>query len=162
MKCCHIDEVKAYIALTTPAARDEKLTALELVDINNLRNLITMCEKCHVHFDKHRIGIHPVDWRWIMTDDMRGKVSPSSTPYIDIHGQPILQFSQQPWYSPSVAVLKDRMAHFVSKNCCKGSKSKHYCHFCTETFTGVAGYEEMENHIQSCPLAPATQQLNIS
>jgi hypothetical protein len=68
MKCCHLYEIKAHEALTTVAERKDKLKSLKLVDINELRNLVTMCEKCHTRFDSHQIGIHPVDRRWIITD----------------------------------------------------------------------------------------------
>jgi hypothetical protein len=47
MKCCHLYEIKAHEALTTVAERKDKLKSLKLVDINELRNFVTMCEKYH-------------------------------------------------------------------------------------------------------------------
>ena len=97
MKCCHLYEIKAHQALTTE--RKAKLTSLKLVDINELRNLVTMCEKCHTRFDNHHIGIHPVDRRWIITDKLRELNAPSLIPYRDIHGQAVV-FSE--YYRTSI------------------------------------------------------------
>ena len=95
MKCCHLYEIKAHKALKTVAARDAKLTALDLLYSNDFCNLITTCEMCHVGFDAYKIGIYPVDLRWIITD-AEIEDSPSLTPYKNLHGRPIMQFLVQP------------------------------------------------------------------
>jgi hypothetical protein len=132
MKCCHLYEIKAHEAL-------RKLKSLKLVDINELRNLVTMCEKCHTRFDSHQIaiGIHPVDRRWIITDTLRGIDAPSITPYKDIHGRAVVFTIDT--YEPPLEVLEDRFVHFLEKNKHKTAKKTfHYCHFCLESFSGAS------------------------
>ena len=148
MKCCHLYEIKAHKALRTVAARNAKLTAWDLLYSNDFCNLITTCEMCHVDFDAYKIGGFALDhnrcrdWRFAILNILQE----SSWS----HGRPIQ-------YNRPLAVLEDRMVHIVSKNWCEDlTNSTHYCHFCTATFTGVAGFEEAENHIQTCRIAAAT------
>ena len=159
MKCCHLYEIKAHKALTTLAVRKEKLKSLKLVDINELRNLVTMCENCHTRFDNHQIGIHPADLRWIITDALRDKSTPSSKPYHDIHGQRVVFAIET--YAPPVEVLEDRMLHFM-KNMRKSiDKTIHYCHFCLETFSGVAGLNNKESHVAICRVITIASELSL-
>ena len=110
MKCCHLYEIKAHKALRTVAARNAKLTALDLLYSNDFCNLITTCEMCHVDFDAYKIGGFALDhnrcrdWRFAILNILQE----SSWS----HGRPIQ-------YNRPLAVLEDRMVHIVSKNCYK-------------------------------------------
>lgn len=160
MKCCHLYEIKAHEALTRFAERKEKLKSLKLVDINELRNLVTMCEKCYTCFDNHQIGIHPTDLRWIITDALRDKSAPSSKPYRDIHSQRVVFTIET--YAPPVEVLEDRMVHFVEKNKGKNvDKTIHYCHFCSEKFTGVAGLGNKDSHVALCRVTTNASEISL-
>ena len=160
MKCCHLYEIKAHKALTTLAVRKEKLKSLKLVDINELRNLVTMCEKCHTRFDDHQIGIHPTDLRWIITDALRDKSAPSSMPYRDIHSRRVVFIMET--YAPPVEALEDRMVHFVAKNKIKNiDKTIHYCHFCLETFSGVNGFDKKDSHVAICRVTTIASALSL-
>ena len=161
MKCCHLYEIKAHEALTSEAERKEKLKSLKLVDINELRNLVTMCEKCHTRFDNHQIGIHPADRRWIITDILREKDAPSLAPYRDLHGRAVVFTSVT--YAPPREVLEDRLVHFLEKNKNKtAKKTVHYCHFCLKSFSGVSGLVRKDKHVQLCRVNTLTRELNIS
>ena len=158
MKCCHLYEIKAHEALSTVAERKDKLKSLKLVDINELRNLVTMCEKCHTRFvDSHQIGIHPVDRRWIIADTLRGTDAPSSTPYNDIHGRAVVLTSSDT-YEPPLEVLEDRFVHFLEKNKHKktAKKAVHYCHFCLESFSGASGLADKGEHVKLCRVTTLT------
>jgi len=160
MKCCHLYEIKAHEALTTLAERKDKLKLLKLVDINELRNLVTMCEKCHTRFDNHQIGIHPVDRRWIITDSLRAKDAPSITPYRDIHGRAVVFTSDT--YEPPLEVLEDRFVHFLEKNKHNTAKKTiHYCHFCLESFSGVSGLADKCGHVELCRVTTMTREINV-
>ena len=155
MKCCHLYEIKAHEALTTVAKRTDKLKSLKLVDINELRNLVTMCEKCHTRFDSHQIGIHPVDRRWIITDTLRGTDAPSLTPYRDLHGRAVVFTIAT--YEPPLEVLEDRFVHFLKKNKHKtAKKTTHYCHFCLESFSGASGLADKDRHVRLCQVTTLT------
>jgi predicted restriction endonuclease len=158
MKCCHLYEIKAHEALTTVAERKDKLKSLKLVDINELRNLVTMCEKCHTRFDSHQIGIHPVDRRWIITDTLRGIDAPSLTPYKDIHGRAVVFTIDT--YEPPLEVLEDRFVPFLEKNKHKtAKKTVHYCHFCLESFSGASGLADKGEHVKLCRVTTLTRKL---
>ncbi len=160
MKCCHLYEIKSHEALTRFAERKEKLKSLKLVDINELRNLVTMCEKCHTRFGNHQIGIHPTDLRWIITDALRDKSAPSSKPYHDIHSQRVVFTIET--YAPPVEVLEDRMVHFVEKNKGKNvDETIHYCHFCSEKFTGVAGLVNKDSHVALCRVTTNASEISL-
>lgn len=160
MKCCHLYEIKAHEALTTFAERKEKLRSLKLVDINELRNLVTMCEKCHTRFDNHQIGIHPTDLRWIITDALRDKSAPSSKPYRDIHSRRVVFTIET--YAPPLEVLEDRMVHFVEKNKGKNAdKTIHYCHFCLGKFTGITGLDDKDSHVALCRVTTNSSEISL-
>ena len=112
------------------------------------RNLITLCGKCHTNFDAHRIAIHPTNLRWIITESLRAKTSPSKKKYKDIHAKPVC-FSS-PAYIPPAEVFIDRMTHFVEKNRQAKGKTIYYCHFCLKNITGADGCTKMMKHILVC------------
>jgi hypothetical protein len=159
MESCHLYEIKAHRALTTAEERKEMLKSLKLVDINELRHLVTMCEKCHTRFDNHQIGIHPVDRRWIITDSLRGDDAPSSALYRDLHGRAVVFTTD---YQPPLEVLEDRLVHFLEKNKNKtAEKTVHYCHFCLASFSGVSGLADKVDHVELCRVNTLTRKMNV-
>ena len=160
MKCCHLYEIKAHARLKSAAAKDRMLKSLKLLDVNDLHNLMTMCEKCHAAFDSHKIGIHPTDLRWIVTTAQREVSAPSALLYSEIHGKRVV-FSEP--YFPPQAVLDDRMTHFVAKNkhAKDSKKTTHYCHFCPQTYKGKGGLEEKDAHVPVCKLLSDVAGLKV-
>lgn len=80
MQAAHLYEIKAHQKIVGKNARKQKLEELDLLYINDLHNLVTLCQMCHSNFDTQKIGIDALDGRWIVTDGMREMVSPSSHP----------------------------------------------------------------------------------
>ncbi len=160
LKSCHLYEIRAHKPLTEQE-RADKLESLELVDVNDVRNLVTMCEKCHSHFDSHKIAIHPSDLRWIMTKDVRGigedgEMAPSGTSYTDIHGKRVM-FNI---CAPPHAVLVDRMTHFT-KHPPNVKQAIEYCHFCLAFFEGVEGLASKDRHLIECGLANNAKKMDL-
>jgi hypothetical protein len=160
MKCCHLYEIRA-LQKWKKEERLTKLYSLDLLDINDYPNLITLCEKCHAHFDNHKIGIHPMDRRWIIAEYLREDKAPSDILYSDIHGRPV-RFHHLS--VPPLAVLKDRYANFIEKNRSrvKGPAEPpiHYCHFCLETFKGDV-FDRYEAHLLVCRVTFQTRALIV-
>ena len=53
--------------------RFNTLNAFGLLAINELANLIGLCQSCHTKFDNFRLGIHPTEKRWIVSEKERKK-----------------------------------------------------------------------------------------
>jgi hypothetical protein len=156
MHCCHLYEIKAHNSMTE-SEQKEKLKSLKLMSIDEFRNLVTMCEKCHSNFDSHKIGIHPLDHHWIIANSLREKNSSSLTPYRDIHGRSVVfAFT---YYEPPLEVLEDRFMQFLEKNKDKTAKNTiHYCHYCLESFHGATGLADKNEHVELCRI---TRKMNV-
>lgn len=151
LEAAHLYEIQDHRKLKNESDRLNKLRSLSLLDINELRNLITMCKHCHTNFDAHKIGIHPVDLRWIIIDELRnGRLAPSSIEYSKLHGGEV-SFSSEAAYSPPQPVLFERETHFLACNLKRGPQ--WYCHFCELVFSGENGLEEKSMHTAICQLA---------
>jgi hypothetical protein len=150
LEAAHLYEIQGHKILKTASDKLNKLCSLSLLDINELRNLITMCAHCHSNFDAHKIGIHPVDLRWIIIDELRkGCLAPSSIEYSKLHGGEV-NFSSA--YLPPQPVLFERETHFLACNL-KKRPPQWYCHFCELVFSGENGLEEKSMHTVICQLA---------
>lgn len=142
MECCHIYEVGAFNRIKMVGEREKELKDLQLVTIDELANMITLCKDCHNKFDAHKLGIHSTEHTWIVTNLLRGDgaVAQSNTCFIDIHPKKV-PFAATRFISPK-EVLDDRMSHFVTSN-----SPNHYCHFCLHVCTNEV---ELKGHIQGC------------
>ena len=141
LKACHIYEIGAHNRIRVGEKREEKLESLQLLSINELSNMITLCEKCHSAFDAHKLGIHPIKHTWIVTNVFReGRNSaPSGERFVDIHAKKVPFFTR---YIPPKEVLEERMSHFLLKNL-----PTRYCHFCHYVCTNES---DLNSHIQEC------------
>lgn len=169
LKAAHIYEFGAHNGIKTGKGRAAQLQKLNLIDINELRNMVTLCETCHNNFDAHKIGIHPADLRWIVTDALRGltDLAPSKEQYVTIHGKPV-KFNES--YKPPLQVLQERHNHFEAGQISGGKiksgkgeavKSNFYCHFCLEVFPAASGLGNKDAHVQLCRLTAETSELDI-
>ena len=124
MMACHIYEIRAHQRIKKEKERVEKLERLRLVSIHDPRNLITLCGKCHSKFDSHKLGIHPTDHTWIVTNSLRedGATAQSKKTFVDIHATKV-PFA--PRFIPPTEVLDERMSNFLGEN-----SPYQYCHFC--------------------------------
>ena len=141
LKACHIYEIGAHKRVREEEVRLEKLGYLQLVSINDLGNLITLCEKCHPKFDSHKLGIHPAEHTWIVTNVLRegGATAQSNVLFVDIHAKKV-PFATR--YIPPTVVLDERMSYFLPKNL-----PNRYCHLCRYVCTNES---ELDGHIQEC------------
>jgi HNH endonuclease len=142
LKACHLYEIGAHSRIRDEEQRLKILKRLRLVTINDHCNFITLCEKCHPKFDSHRLGIHPTDHTWIVTNEVRedGTTAPSGARFVDIHAKKVLFAETR--FIPPTAVLDERMSHFLSKN-----SPNRYCHICPYVCT--SGYE-LDEHVRVC------------
>ena len=151
MEACHVYEKKARKALSA-SEKAVSLRKLKLVGgIYYPRNLMTLCGTCHTFFDTHKLGIHPSDLRWIVTDKLRkGRVkSTSKVAYADIHGKSVVFASKGG--APPTAGLRDRSRNFAAANAREdGELTVHYCHFCPSTFKGKKALGTMSSHVKGC------------
>jgi len=141
VEACHLYEVAAHNRIKEEE-RQNKLQLLELVWIHELANMITLCQKCHTKFDSHKLGIHPTEHTWIVTNEARkdGATAPSGVRFIDIHAKKITFAATR--FIPPTAVLVERMSHFLSKN-----SPNRYCHICLYVCTSE---NEFAVHVARC------------
>ena len=146
MRACHIYEIGDH-SKTEQTTRVEKLERLRLVSINDLGNLITLCEKCHPAFDSHKLGIHPTEHTWIVTNALRKVVNtaPSGVRFVKIHGTKV-PFATR--FIPPTEVLEERMSHFLGEN-----SGNHYCHLCVYVDINKSKFDK---HVGGCALKNAS------
>ena len=152
---CHISEIKSYKGISE-IEKIEKLDSLNLANPNDMTNMITLCRLCHGNFDKHFLGIHPTESRWIVSKFLRGDrdITQQGCTFLSIHSKKIDYATD--WYAPPPAVLHDRWSYFLSCNCkslCtddnRGANcavNYHYCELCPQVFHGESGRAERDAH----------------
>ena len=64
LQVAYIYGIKELWSMPRDEARVSFLEEMELYDIDNPINLITLCDVCHGYFDKQQIGIHPESKSW--------------------------------------------------------------------------------------------------
>ena len=156
-EAAHVCELKSFKG-TSVEERFIKLQSLTLATPNDVENMITLCKECHLCFDRHYLGIHPTESRWIVTKSLRNVTTEQGLLMLSIHSQPIRYNGE--WRSPTLGALEDRMSDFLKRCHCKPPCPKdtrkdgcdandHYCHLCTELFQGVSGSAEMVAHLDA-------------
>lgn len=88
LEAAHIYEMEELAAIPKEE-RQEFLEAMEIYDINNPLNLITLCQVCHKFFDEQRIGINTESNNWIITASIESKLSQTKRPYEDFHDKTV-------------------------------------------------------------------------
>ena len=74
MKACHIYEIGAHKRIKATEERQAKLESLKLLWINDLGNLINLCDQCHQLFDSsHQLGIHLTGRAHLDSDEYTSK-----------------------------------------------------------------------------------------
>ena len=141
MEACHIYEVGAHNSIKEEERLD-KLKHLQLFGIHDLVNLITLCKDCHNKFDTHKLGIHPTEQTWIVTNSLREgeAVAQSNIRFIDIHAMKVPFAATR--FIPPTEVLVERISYFLRKN-----PGDHYCHICSYVCTNNS---EFAGHIKGC------------
>ena len=86
LEAAHIYELEELAAIPEEE-RQQILEAMEIYDINNPLNLITLCQVCHKFFDEQRIGINTESNNWIITSFIENKIGQTKRPYKDFHGK---------------------------------------------------------------------------
>ena len=84
LEAAHIYEIEEHRAIPEQT-RLRILIEMELYDINHPMNLITLCQVCHVFFDKQQIGIDPKSKRWIITTSIADISTQSGESYKAVH-----------------------------------------------------------------------------
>lgn len=152
LEACHIFERKHY-NLLSQQLKDSMLDDLELHSIDNIQNLITMCEHCHKKIDDHLLGIYPETMTLIVTELIRDEISnPYTTiPYQNLHGKAITQ-SDHNHKKLSKKAVKYRFETYFSN----AHKDKHYCPICT----GISKSElEHGQHLKASKCSPITKKV---
>ena len=138
MECCHLYEIAAHKSLDD-TVKAQKLASLELNDVNDMKNMITLCKDCHDRFDARDICMHQ-DLRWVVCIKLRRIQSSSKKFFGDLHSQ-LVEFVD-PTYAPPRAVLAERMSFFREKH-----YAHHYCHLCSEVY---GEWSQLESHVHDC------------
>ena len=117
---------------------------LDLVYINELANLICLCDSCHKKFDSFRLGIDPTERMWTVNAAER-KDMPDF--YKLVHGKKIVFYVNG---TPPEQVLMWKLLRFIEKN------TARYCCFCESVFPTASSTEQtFDDHKLACKLEAA-------
>jgi hypothetical protein len=131
----HIYEIHELNSLVFARDRDTYLLGLGLSDINDVVNQIALCAECHKHFDKHRIGIHPLRRVFIVRSTIRDKYNQGGDfQYSNLHGRSV---NFRGVTQPTLELLSHRYAKFLASN-----TKKIYCSFCPQYFNKKQNFED--------------------
>ena len=120
------------------------LRSLGLVCINELANLICLCDSCHKKFDSFRLGIDPTEKMWTVNAAERNQ-RPEF--YKLVHGKKIHFYVNG---TPPEQVLMCKWLRFVKKN------QARYCCFCESVFPTASSTEQtFDDHKLACKLEAA-------
>jgi 5-methylcytosine-specific restriction endonuclease McrA len=189
MEAAHVYEFGVHSKMAK-AEGLAKLAELDLIEINEQRNMMTLCRKCHNHFDSHNITIHPVDLRWIVTDVLRGPehFAPASVLYSCIHGKEVVFIKLV--YKPPLEVLQERYHNFEANQIKKGATkdgnskggnskggnsnghnskggettavaAKARTYYCHFCLETFSESFSLNDHVDLCRITKATQELSV-
>jgi hypothetical protein len=164
LEAAHLAELGKIRSLKLPSEKQEFLDSLELLTINDIVNLITLCEGCHKYFDKkggYKIGIEPKSLKLIIANSIRDKTNHfCKKKFVELHGKQIV-FLGASHQKPTAKLLEHRFQIFTENNQQKPTKSNQlkdpcpilYCVNC-KYFTFVE--KDFTDHVLSCSLRNLT------
>jgi hypothetical protein len=85
VKAAHLFERIEYFALNE-TERSTMLISLDLGDIEEARNKLTLCVGCHKYFDAHKVGIQPLEdlkvgGRWVVKNELHHEKTTQGRPF---------------------------------------------------------------------------------
>lgn len=158
LQAAHLAEIGRVRNLKESSEKEEFLSSLELLTINDIVNLITLCEPCHKYFDKrggYKIGIEPKSLKLIIANGIRDKKNHfCNKKFIELHGKQIV-FLGASHQKPTAKLLEHRFQIFTENNYQKPTKANQlkepcpilYCVDC-EYFTFVE--QDFADHTVRC------------
>lgn len=156
---CHVYEIHEYnnLAEQIPehisifekednlfALKQNTLHDLDLVTINDITNMDSMCRACHEYYDSHKLTISPCR-RIIISNDIRNNVANPYNPrkYVQFHGK-LLPEVQYPHMQVKCKVREHRFNKFLQAHSIVGT---FYCLTCIATFNSEYELKAHENLI---------------
>jgi hypothetical protein len=129
----------------------ELIKSLGLMEIDDYRNAISLCQTCHRFYDSHMLCVHPESLSLIVCNAFLS-CSPHREKYEPLNGSR-LRISDEAMSMnqyPNELVLKDRYECFLRKSEERRTRNllyPYYCPYCNRRWKSLRG---MNNHTSTC------------
>lgn len=137
--------------------RSDALDLVGLLTVNDIVNLITLCQPCHKFFDKrggYNLGIDPATHILLVGKTIRSKTTLDGSKYEGLHGSTV-EFGGKVHQRPPTELLQHRIKFFEAKQVEEVSKGKgpkmtqklYYCKYCPFI---VYSQDQLDTHSSVC------------